>query len=407
MQPVRACPLLRTLLALICSVALSATAQTRAPAQKPPDLTKLTVTCYWQNMEIYRMGLLDQVFHSRGESVSLTPEDWGGCGKYQDPTHCERTKLQMYEDGERGKPGKGDWQRVTSNGQIYTLRCAKPCRKLPMIGDSYEAETDGKWMWVRFESPDKKDLDQAFEVVDISPMKEDTGNSAQSTALEESRRKSQISEAPHERGVNQPGSAKTPAQILDESRGAVAVLVAAGDLSMKLGTGFFVQSSGLLLTNFHVVEGTELVGVRIPGHKEILWARNAKAFDVGNDLAILEVERSDAQVVALGDSDRIHVGDPVVVIGNPEGLEQTVSNGLVGGIREIGGRRLFQITAPISEGSSGGPVFNEYGEVIGVVVSSLESGQNLNFAVPINYARRLAQTPHELPIAALPKREEH
>ncbi len=353
------------------------------------------------------MGLLDQVFHSRGESVSLTPEDWGGCGKYQDPTHCERTKLQMYEDGERGKPGKGDWQRVTSNGQIYTLRCAKPCRKLPMIGDSYEAETDGKWMWVRFESPDKKDLDQAFEVVDISPMKEDTGNSAQSTALEESRRKSQISEAPHERGVNQPGSAKTPAQILDESRGAVAVLVAAGDLSMKLGTGFFVQSSGLLLTNFHVVEGTELVGVRIPGHKEILWARNAKAFDVGNDLAILEVERSDAQVVALGDSDRIHVGDPVVVIGNPEGLEQTVSNGLVGGIREIGGRRLFQITAPISEGSSGGPVFNEYGEVIGVVVSSLESGQNLNFAVPINYARRLAQTPHELPIAALPKREEH
>jgi S1-C subfamily serine protease len=65
-------------------------------------------------------------------------------------------------------------------------------------------------------------------------------------------------------------------------------------------------------------------------------------------------------------------------------LEQTVSNGLVSAIGELNGRRLFQISAPVSEGSSGSPVFNEYGEVIGVVVGSLQSGQNLNFAVAIN-----------------------
>jgi S1-C subfamily serine protease len=183
--------------------------------------------------------------------------------------------------------------------------------------------------------------------------------------------------------------------------------VAAGDATTKLGTGFFLHPSGLLITNFHVVESTELVGVRIPGHKDILWARSAKGFDTDNDLAILQVEGRNDEVVVLGDSDHVQVGDPIVVIGNPEGLEQTVSNGLIGGIREIGGKKLFQITAPISEGSSGGPVFNEYGEVTGVVVSSLESGQNLNFAVPINYARQLFETPSELLISALPKREQH
>lgn len=93
-----------------------------------------------------------------------------------------------------------------------------------------------------------------------------------------------------------------------------------------------------------------------------------------------------------------------MVIGNPEGLEQTLSNGLISGIRDVEGGRLFQISAPVSEGSSGSPVFDEQGEVIGVVVSSLERGQNLNFAVPINPAKSLLAWPAERPILSLPKR---
>jgi serine protease Do len=197
--------------------------------------------------------------------------------------------------------------------------------------------------------------------------------------------------------------AKTPPQILDENRASIAVIVAAGNTSLKLGTGFFVGAAGLLLTNFHVVEGMELVGVKTPGGNEVLWAKKATGFDLDNDLVVLRVEANGTKPVALGDSDQTRVGEQIVVVGNPEGLEQTVSNGLVSGIREVDGRKLFQISAPISEGSSGSPVFDDRGDVIGVVVSSLESGQNLNFAVPINYAKPLLTETAEKAISSLPK----
>jgi S1-C subfamily serine protease len=112
----------------------------------------------------------------------------------------------------------------------------------------------------------------------------------------------------------------------------------------------------------------------------------------------------DTQPVKLGDSDKVAAGQVIVVVGNPEGLEQTVSNGLVSGVRELNGRKLFQISAPVSEGSSGSPVFNDHGEVIGVVVSSMEAGQNLNFAILINYAKALLKVGTEQLISSLPKR---
>lgn len=199
---------------------------------------------------------------------------------------------------------------------------------------------------------------------------------------------------------------KTPSQILEESRGAVAVIVAGTDKSLRLGSGFFVRSSGLLVTNFHVVENAELVGAKLPKQADTFWAKTVRGFDVDNDLVALNVELQTHTVrsLTLGDSENVRVGEPIVVVGSPEGLEQTVSNGLISGIRQVDGRKLFQITAPISEGSSGSPVFNERGEVIGVVVSSLEAGQNLNFAIPINYAKQMLQTPNAVLIAALPKR---
>lgn len=197
---------------------------------------------------------------------------------------------------------------------------------------------------------------------------------------------------------------KPASEILDENRNSIAVIVAGANTSVRLGTGFFVRSTGLLLTNSHVVEGADLVGVKIPGNDEVLWARKATGFDMDNDLVLIEVETTERKPLAIGDSDRVRVGEQIVVIGNPEGLEQTVSNGLLSGIRELAGRKLFQISAPISEGSSGSPVFNARGEVIGVVVSTLESGQNLNYAVPINYAKPLLSGTTEERISALPKR---
>ena len=202
------------------------------------------------------------------------------------------------------------------------------------------------------------------------------------------------------------GAASEPAsQILDENRNSVVLIVAAGNTSLKLGTGFFVRSAGLLLTNLHVVEGTDLVGVKVPGGNAVLWAKRATGFDVDNDLVLLEVETAGVKPVRLGDSDGASVGEQIVVVGNPEGLEQTVSNGLLSGIREVDGRKVFQISAPASEGSSGSPVFNGRGEVVAVVVSSLESGQNLNFAIPINYAKPLLSRVADEEISALPRRK--
>jgi S1-C subfamily serine protease len=194
-------------------------------------------------------------------------------------------------------------------------------------------------------------------------------------------------------------------QILDENRHSIAVIVGAGNTSLKLGTGFFVRSPGLLLTNFHVIEGMDVVGVKVPGSDQVLWAKKVTGFDLDNDLVLLEVDSSNVRPVTLGDSDEAKVGEQIVVVGNPEGLEETISNGLLSGVREVEGRKLLQISAPISEGSSGSPVFDTHGDVIGVVVSSLESGQNLNFAVPINYVEPLLKVTKEQEISALPKRD--
>ncbi len=200
------------------------------------------------------------------------------------------------------------------------------------------------------------------------------------------------------------GATETPSAILASNSKAIGIIVAANSESAKLGTGFFVANQGLLLTNFHVVEGTTTVGIKLSGTGAVTLITKVRGYDLDNDLAVLQVDGVDTQPVTLGDSDKVAAGQPVVVVGNPEGLEQTVSNGLVSAIRELNGRRLFQISAPISSGSSGSPVFNDRGEVIGVVLSSIEAGQNLNFAVPINYAKTLLKVGTEQLFSSLPKR---
>ncbi len=151
-----------------------------------------------------------------------------------------------------------------------------------------------------------------------------------------------------------------------------------------LGSGFLVAPH-VLVTNAHVAEAGNPVlavgPVRIP-----LKIIN---LDKSNDLATLSfVADITSKPLPLA-TDPIMPGEEVFAIGNPEGLEKTISQGIVSGTRTNDGRELIQITAPISHGSSGGPVFNAKGEVIGVAVGMLEDGQNLNFAVPIRYVSQL------------------
>jgi hypothetical protein len=111
------------------------------------------------------------------------------------------------------------------------------------------------------------------------------------------------------------------------------------------------------------------------------------AIDKRKDIAFLKIPALDLPTAKLGRSNAVEIGAAVYSIGNPLGLQNTLSQGLVSGIRDMDGYRLFQMSAPISPGSSGGPVFSVAGEVIGIAVLTIEGGQNLNFAIPIDYAR--------------------
>lgn len=175
-------------------------------------------------------------------------------------------------------------------------------------------------------------------------------------------------------------------QVYRSSQGSV-FLVYINDTSgtqIALGSAFLVAPS-ILITNAHVVEtGTPILAVgptRIP----TIILR----IDRLNDLALLGVNSELTSKPLPLASGTVSPGEPIFAIGNPEGLEKTISQGIVSGLRKLGDRNLLQITSPISHGSSGGPILNARGEVVGVAVGMLEDGQNLNFAVPALYVKSL------------------
>ena len=116
------------------------------------------------------------------------------------------------------------------------------------------------------------------------------------------------------------------------------------------------------------------------------------AADEEADLALIAVEGKNLPTIPLGDSDAVVIGQRVLAIGNPLGLQNSVSEGIVSGIREASNQKWIQTTAAASPGISGGPLVNSYGEAIGVVTFKLR-GENLNFASGIGRARRLMETP--------------
>lgn len=149
------------------------------------------------------------------------------------------------------------------------------------------------------------------------------------------------------------------------------------------GSGFIVRADGAVVTNYHVLHEAKRINVKV-GSK-ILEVQGLINADKENDLVILKVKGDGLPVVKLGDIEKVSTGQKIYSISSPKGLENTISDGILSGIREIEpGKKVLQITAPISPGSSGGPVFNENGEVIGITTFLIKEAQNLNFAMPVN-----------------------
>jgi len=198
--------------------------------------------------------------------------------------------------------------------------------------------------------------------------------------------------------------------IAKAANGAIVTIVMSDKdgHAIAQGTGFIISKDGLIVTNYHVIaEGTSAL-VKLPEGAFYLVDGVVAANKV-RDVAVIKARGQNFRTLTLGNSDRVQVGEEVVAIGNPLSLESTVSNGIVSGIRtveELGGMFL-QTTAPISPGSSGGPLFNMAGEVIGINTLYLKGGENLNFAIPVNDAKLLLQNQsvalQNLPDEAEPK----
>jgi len=152
--------------------------------------------------------------------------------------------------------------------------------------------------------------------------------------------------------------------------------------TLSRGSGFFIAADRVI-TNRHVIEKSSRVEIHLMDGKKFT-ARGVLAIDGEGDLAMLQVDVPMALAIPLPIVRSVpQEGESIVVVGNPFGLEGSVSNGIVSAVREISGYgKIIQITAPISPGSSGSPVVNMYGQVIGVASLQAAEGQSLNFAVP-------------------------
>jgi hypothetical protein len=165
------------------------------------------------------------------------------------------------------------------------------------------------------------------------------------------------------------------------SPSVATLVVTRKDGKTSQGTGFLISAGGEILTNFHVIDNAESVEVYF---SDSLWysAKRIVAQDPEKDLALLWVERVAPSLSYLQISQaKIPEGSALVVIGTPRGFEKTISTGIVSGYRARGSTSLIQITAPISSGSSGSPVFDTGGKVIGLAIGTLKDSQGMNFAV--------------------------
>jgi serine protease Do len=208
---------------------------------------------------------------------------------------------------------------------------------------------------------------------------------------------SEAGQAPHAR--------LTAKDIVQRSSPAI-VQIEAGNAKRGtgfVGTGFVVDKLGIIATNLHVIAGESSIRVKMLDGEQYQVSVIA-GVDPARDLALLQIQpKKDLPVLRLGDSDAISAGDQIVAIGNPLGFNYSVTSGLVSQVRPVCGKaeiatgaqgckqelKVLQISAPISPGSSGGPLFNQFGEVIGITTAIVTAGQNLNLAVPGNYLKPL------------------
>ena len=165
---------------------------------------------------------------------------------------------------------------------------------------------------------------------------------------------------------------------------------------MALGSGVIVQRDGTILTNYHVIDGAEQIQVELTNHR--VFKANVVGSDPPSDLAVLKIDAKDLDALSLGNSDQVRVGDIALAIGNPLGLGQTVTAGIISakgratGLSDGSFEDFLQTDAPINQGNSGGALINTRGELIGInsqILSTSGGNIGIGFAVPSNMAQNV------------------
>ncbi|HEY2903755.1 MAG TPA: trypsin-like peptidase domain-containing protein, partial [Polyangia bacterium] len=202
--------------------------------------------------------------------------------------------------------------------------------------------------------------------------------------------------------IRRPAMEDPWSRLMREQFGLGAPPRATQERQEALGSGFIVDRAGIILTNNHVVAGADEVLVKLTDNRQL--SAKVLGSDPATDVAVIKLDKAphDLQVVTLGDSEKVRVGDYVLAIGNPLGMGQTVTMGIVSAKNRIIGEKLgdidpryedfIQTDAAINQGNSGGPLFNFRGEVIGINSAIINPGvaMNVGFAIPINLARQIA-----------------
>ncbi len=203
--------------------------------------------------------------------------------------------------------------------------------------------------------------------------------------------------------LGQTQSATTTGTALYKQASPAVVTVESHDSKGKgwVGSGFLVSPEGAILTNYHVIAHSKQATVRL-ANGDAYDTVEVLDIDKRKDIALIKIKAVGLPSLKLGRSNTVEVGDTVFSLSNPLGmLQNTLSQGIVSGIRQGDGYSYFQVSAPISHGSSGGPVFDAKGEVVAIAAGFFEGGQNLNYAIPIDYTRVMLSATEARPLASI------
>lgn len=181
------------------------------------------------------------------------------------------------------------------------------------------------------------------------------------------------------------GTELTPTELYYSCAYSVVEIRTEAEGGGAVGSGFFCDKNGTVITNYHVIEGFAKAKVYLLTGEEY-EVKSVKGYDMKKDIAVLETDCKDSIPLQFSTAGTL-TGDKVYTIGSSLGMTSTLSEGIVScALREICGQLYIQTTAPISPGNSGGPLFDAYGNVIGVNTMTFAGGQNVNLAVPIEEA---------------------